>query len=295
MLTVVTQTFYGVLYHLYTPFLFTKSDIKTTLVPVTFFALAASHRVAVEHIPHAILWLWLHLLHFNVANQAARPEEDQHNKAWRPIPSGRMTSKNAMILRWLLVPVYWAISWLYGYQTLAVSIAFVALTVAYNELSIDGGHWIGRNVLNALGTAAFEIGTTLLTCNSAALDKVGTRSILISAGVIATTIHAQDFQDVPGDKKVGRRTLPIVNPTSARLSIPIGLICWTAVAVSIWGVDWFTVMSLAAMAVFIGWRYVFLTTIRDDEVSYIWYNVWMSCVHALPAYYRIAQRSVTVL
>ncbi|PCH35444.1 hypothetical protein WOLCODRAFT_80556 [Wolfiporia cocos MD-104 SS10] len=275
---------------MYTVYLFTKSDNMTIMVPITLFALAASPKVSSLHTYHAILWLWLHLLHFDVSNQTTSPEEDERNKGWRPIPSGRMSLKSALVLRWLLVPICWVMSWLYNEQMLATSIAFTVLVILHNELSI-GGHWFGKNVLTTLGIAAYEVGTTLLASGrNTTLDSIGTRSVLISAGVILTTIHAQDFRDVQGDLDTGRRTFPIISPAAARLTVLVGLLCWTAAAIHIWQLDWIIAMLITVLAIFIGWRFLIRTTVRDDEVSYILYNIWMSCIHVLPAYYRYMQR-----
>ncbi|PCH35474.1 hypothetical protein WOLCODRAFT_80615 [Wolfiporia cocos MD-104 SS10] len=280
----------SILHHMYTIYLFTKSDNLTIMVPVTLFALAASPMISLQHIYHAVLWLWLHLLQTDVANQTTSPGEDERNKGWRPIPSGRMSLKSALVLRWLLVPICWAMSWLYSEQMLATSAAVTVLVILYNELSISG-HWFGKNVLNTLGIAAYEVGTTLLASGrNTTLDSVGTRSVLISAGIILTTIHAQDFRDVQGDLDAGRRTFPIISPTAARLTVLVGLLCWTAATIHIWQLDWVTAMLITVLALFIGWRFLVRTTVGDDEVSFIWYNIWMSCIHVLPAYYRYTQR-----
>lgn len=70
---------------IFTLFLFTKSDIKTTVLPVvslpvvliiasilfslqTFFAVAASPRLDVYHVHHVVFWTWFHLLQFDASN-----------------------------------------------------------------------------------------------------------------------------------------------------------------------------------------------------------------------------------
>ncbi|KIM78588.1 hypothetical protein PILCRDRAFT_11056 [Piloderma croceum F 1598] len=75
-------------YHLKTLFLFTKSDVKTTVIPVSVFAAAATPLVSFDCLPHVIFWVWLHLLQFDVSNQYLDPTEDALNKPDRPIPSG---------------------------------------------------------------------------------------------------------------------------------------------------------------------------------------------------------------
>lgn len=129
----------------------------------SFFALAASPSLDFGSTPEAVIWLWLHLLQFNVSNQSMDPEEDELNKRDRPLPSGRISLKNARILRWALVPLCFGVSILYSLEVLYASVAMIASTIVYNEL---GAHnqWFVRNLLNGFGVASFEAGTTLVTC-----------------------------------------------------------------------------------------------------------------------------------
>lgn len=165
--------------HLYTLFLFTKSDIKTTVIPIvsplsplpfantypetqTFLAAASAPMTDIFRLPHAVFWIWFHLLQFDVSNQTLSPEEDENNKKDRPLPSKRITFQNAIFLRWALVPACWALSICYSVEVLYASIALVALTVSYDELGFHSMHWLVRNVNNAAGFAAFEVGATLI-------------------------------------------------------------------------------------------------------------------------------------
>lgn len=140
-----------------------ETIISLTFDAQSFFALAASPNLNFGSTPEAVIWLWIHLLQFNVSNQTMDPEEDELNKRDRPLPSGRISLKNARVLRWALVPLCFAVSILYSLEVLYASIAMVVSTIAYNEL---GGHnqWLVRNLLNGFGVASFEAGTTLVTC-----------------------------------------------------------------------------------------------------------------------------------
>lgn len=111
---------------------------------------------------HSAFWLWLHLLQFDVANQIYAVVEDTLNKAHRPLPAGRISPQNATVLRWALIPLCLVISALYSAQAVYASVMFAFLTFIYNELHADAGFWLVRNVVNGLGFAAFEWGTTLL-------------------------------------------------------------------------------------------------------------------------------------
>lgn len=65
----------SVLYHLYTLFLLTKSDLKTVLVPQPVFVVAAmisagaaTHEVQARFTP-MFFWIWLHLVVEDLSNQ----------------------------------------------------------------------------------------------------------------------------------------------------------------------------------------------------------------------------------
>ncbi|KAF7331083.1 Digeranylgeranylglyceryl phosphate synthase [Mycena venus] len=190
----------AIIFTLHTAFLFTKSDIKTTVIPITFLAAASAPLVSLYHLPHVIFWIWVHVLQFDVSNQILQPAEDALNKKDRPLPSNRISPLQALIFRWLLVPLCGALSACYSVETVYASAALILLTILYNELAAHSGHWVVRNIVNAAGFASFEVGATLVAgSNPHFLDKIATLSIAISAGIFATTIHAQDFKDEKGE------------------------------------------------------------------------------------------------
>ena len=89
-------------------------------------------------------------------------EEDKQNKSYRPLPAGRISLRDALILRWMLVPVCCVYSAFYSLETLYASLALAALTFVYDEMGAHSGHWTIRNIVNALGFASFEAGATLV-------------------------------------------------------------------------------------------------------------------------------------
>ncbi|KAF9060126.1 hypothetical protein BDP27DRAFT_1394455 [Rhodocollybia butyracea] len=254
-----------------TAFLFTKSDIKTTLIPVVH---------TLSRLPHVIFWIWLHLLHFDVSNQYLNPEEDATNKSDRPLPSKRISLLTAVWLRWLLVPGCLGLSMLYSVETLyATGIALISLTFIYNEAGCHGSHWAIRNLVNAAGFASFEAGATFVsTSDYRSLDNVGLWSIMLSFGIFATTIHT-----------IGRKTIPIVHPHIARWSVLIPLLIWSLCLSGIWSLKTPEEMCFILLSAHIGTRYLRLDPVEDDQVSFYWYNVWLSIAHFIPAYYRLTQ------
>ncbi|PBK87813.1 hypothetical protein ARMGADRAFT_1085142 [Armillaria gallica] len=253
---------------LVTLFLFTQSDLKTTFFPVMLFAAtSSSHPPGVFSVTRASIWVYLHLLQFCVSNQLIGEAEDFLNKPWRPITTGRISRSKAKFLRWALAVACLGLSYLFSVVRPGVLLTIGILMS--NELGFDA-HWFTKNVTNALGYYSFQAGA----CTHGVLDYSITEAILRGALIVLTTIHAQDFQDVPGDRMQGRKTLPIVAPTASRISM-ILLLMW-----SMWlGAISQTIVArifLISAAIVVGGRFMLFRTVPADRLSYILYNVWLS-------------------
>ena len=96
-----------------------------------------------------------------------------------------------------------------------------------------------------------------------------TEAIFRGALIVLTTIHAQDFQDVPGDHIQGRKTLPIVAPTASRISM-IFLLMWSMWLGAQTALSQIFLISVAAV---VGGRFMLFHTVPADRLSYILYNV----------------------
>ncbi|KAI0074085.1 hypothetical protein K474DRAFT_1717481 [Panus rudis PR-1116 ss-1] len=264
----------GLTRHAHTLFLFTKSDFKTTVFPITLFALAASPSVRLSNLLQSLLWTWLHLLQFNVANQLFSISEDLLNKADRPLPSNRISISSATRLRWVLVPLCWLQSYCYSHQLMCISMMLSLSFCVYNEGGHHAGHWFVRNLLNAWGLALFEMGATLVASNDPSrLHSTAILATAISGSVYLTTFHAQDFKDVNGVRTIGRCTLPIVRPELARLTMLVGMTLWSICLPMIWQLDLITTLMFSLLGVFVGYRFMARTKVPDDQISFYWYNV----------------------
>ncbi|KAK0215513.1 UbiA prenyltransferase family [Armillaria fumosa] len=257
---------------LVTLFLFTQSDLKTTFFPVMLFAATSSDPPKIYSIARASIWVYLHLLQFCVSNQLIGEAEDLKNKPWRPITAGRISRSKARILRWVL-----AVACLFLSHLFSVVRPSVLLTIGIlmsSELGFDA-HWFGKNATNALGYYSFQAGAcTIVSGKHGVLGDPISEAIFRGALIVLTTIHAQDFQDVPGDRIQGRKTLPIVAPTASRISM-ILLLMWSM---------WLGAISQTAVAqgflilaaIVVGGRFMLFRTVHADHISYILYNVWLS-------------------
>ncbi|KAF7376877.1 S-adenosyl-L-methionine-dependent methyltransferase [Mycena sanguinolenta] len=253
-------------YHLNTLWLFTESDFMTTMVPISIFAIVAAPLTSLHSIP----------------------PHDETNKPDRPLPAGRITLRAAIILRWTLMPMCWALSLTYSKEVMFSSMALSVFTAMYNELGGSGSHFMIRYALNGLGFAAFEAGTTLVARHDkSCLDTAGWLAIFLSASIFATTIYAQDFRDVVGDSLIDRDTIPLRFGSPSRTVLLLGVLAWSIGLSYIWDIDPYSAVAFTALGGYAGWRFVKHTTVEEDRKSYFYYNVWVSVALLLPGYWRL--------
>jgi len=280
-------------YHLRTLLLFTKSDIKTVIPPVTLFAVAAAPSCSLSRLPHALLWLWVHALQFGLANQTLPRSlaEDLLNHPDRPLPAGRISLRTARTLRWMMIPICLVLSAAYGPRTMLASLCGSLYMLVYNDGGGARAHWFVRNALNAIGYGSAEAGTTLIICRRESdIDSIAYVAIVLSAGIILTTIHTQDYKDASGDAAAARVTLPIAYPALSRPVTALLLIAWSWVVSRTWRLDDITAASMGVLALIVGVSFVARTDVRADNVSSYLYNVWLCAIYMLPVYYRLSFR-----
>ena len=251
--------------------------------------LSPSHPVS--HAIQCALWVWLHVLQFNLSNQVRDPEEDIRNKPWRPLPSGRITLANVFILKYLTTATCLLVSYYYSHCVF-VSSAFLSLLIPmYHEMHGDQ-HWLSKNLMNSVGYTCFAIGSTLvagmtsfsmpinrifsteqiIASDRRQLDFIGAFSISVIAAVLATTIQAQDFQDVIGDKAVGRYTLPVAFPNFSRYTPMVTLVMWSLYLTIMWEITTLAGVGFTFLGIVVGIRYYFWRSSKDDEWSFVLYN-----------------------
>ena len=113
----------------------------------------------------------------------------------------------------------------------------------------------------------------ILASNRCRLDFPGAFSISVIAAILATTIQAQDFQDVIGDKAVGRNTLPIAFPNFSRYTLLVTLVMWSLYLTAMWEITTPAGVGFTFLGIVVGIRYYFWRSTKDDEWSYVLYNV----------------------
>lgn len=178
----ILKPFFSTVYHIKTLYLFTKSDIKTTILPDVrsslillppslisrqlCIAISLTRQTSHVHILNTVLWIWILLLAFCVSNQASIQSvvEDTINKPWRPIPSSRVTIDQARTLRWILVIINLIFSTYHG--NLKAAAIFLSADFAYNDLGLSAW-WFTKSLLNAVGYASFQYGAVIVASGNA--------------------------------------------------------------------------------------------------------------------------------
>ncbi|KAF2774111.1 hypothetical protein EJ03DRAFT_346748 [Teratosphaeria nubilosa] len=288
-------------YHLYTLWLFTRSDLKTIVGPSFLFgvtnALAApAYNIAFDsgHLSVtvaqrsilALLWVWAQLLPFSISNQnsPAAIAEDGVNKPWRPLPSKRVTSRQASRVMVALYGVAVVLSGVVG--GLRQSLGLVVLGGWYNYLAGGDASWIVRNSINAAGYVCFTSGAMEVSLGQRVglpvQAKLATWFGVLGA-VNCSTIQLQDMTDQEGDRVRGRKTLPlVVGDGAARWMTAVPLMTWGFACPAYWGVGMAVRgASLVLVGVVTG-RCLALRSVVADAKTYPLYNVWIALVFVLP-------------
>lgn len=123
------------------------------------FACSTAPIHSVANLLHGGTWIWMHLLMCNVSNQLRGEKEDAVNRPWRPLPSTRMTKRQATALRWFTVASCLLYSSAYGHRVVYVTVGLFFTTYAYDDLGFSQSP-LGKNFCNVGGYATFEIGAT---------------------------------------------------------------------------------------------------------------------------------------
>lgn len=291
----------AVAYHARTIWLFTVSEHKTVVYPWTAFGVFGALSgpamttnseptllsVAVR-IPQVLLWMWLVILVFTVANQRFEESiiEDSFNKPWRPMPSQRLTISQARTLLLCAVPAVYLTTLYIGAREEALT--GMMLTWMYNDLKGSDVDYVVRNLINALGLTCWSMGATQVACGSStgaghALSATGYRWLLLVALIIFTTLQVMDFRDQEGDAKKGRRTAQLVlGDTPVRWVTALAIIFWSLAAPAWWNLGSGSYIMPMAVGGLVAGRLLVWRDVRADEKTWKLWALWMTTLFLLP-------------
>lgn len=238
---------------------------------------------------YMLTWIWLHLLVENISNQQ-RPEslvEDAINKPWRPLTAGRLTVTEARATLRTTVLISVTIS--FFLDSYMPSVSLMVLIWLYNDLEGSGvGPW-QRNGLNAAGLSCFGWGAVTVLLGGQMDQK--TESLLrnwcaLMAAVILTTVHAQDFADIDGDKARGRKTMPLLyGDNLSRWGLVSFVILWSLVCPIFWNIsnELFKQSVLGVGLIISGLVMVQGGRETDEWVWKLW-CLWATMLYLLPLF-----------
>ncbi|KAL3472086.1 hypothetical protein BJX99DRAFT_11399 [Aspergillus californicus] len=191
--------FHALTHHLYTLWLFNRSDLKTMVLPsVAFSVFQSPHTTNTVFLTRLLLMLiytWFNLLAFTVNNQCRSRAivEDTLNKPWCPIPANRIAPSRARTLGIAAIPVAVAIGTLLG-GGVTQSLLLAGLGTIYNSLGGSECHWLLRNALNAASFTSFASGT-LEVALQAPIPRSLTPWLIFIFLVVCSSVQVQDMYD----------------------------------------------------------------------------------------------------
>ncbi|KAG2419081.1 hypothetical protein HFD88_002185 [Aspergillus terreus] len=156
---------------------------------------------------------------FDILNQVTSVEEDALNKPHRPIPAGLLTMRGArirLILSWLLsFPVISAVTGREAAHLLFLWELWTLFCYVWPRIN----HPFFRNAFAGVGTYMMYRWIDLIICNHVSNASIWHGFDALFAVWVFLTCQLQEFHDVDGDRKAGRRTLPVILSADARLKL----------------------------------------------------------------------------
>ena len=135
------------------------------------------------------------MLIFDLANQRLPNSiiEDSVNKAWRPIPAGRLSAAQARRLLLGNIPIVFFVTFYIG--GMEETVAMFVLTWMYNDLGGADESYVVRNFINCLGFVCYSSGATRVACGYGqfSLNDEAYQWLSIIGGIVFTTLQAQDM------------------------------------------------------------------------------------------------------
>ncbi|PWY82103.1 hypothetical protein BO70DRAFT_405250 [Aspergillus heteromorphus CBS 117.55] len=286
--------------------LFTESDFPTFVLPNSAFGIfgalagpaltdgaeGASHgssvpsttTILLHRLPLVILFNWVAVLIFDVANQRAPDaiHEDQINKPWRPIPTGRITALQSRRLLMAAIPLSLALAYTMHIEHEMALI--LILTWLYNDLG--GGDEIIRNPLIAVAYGLYNAASLIIAVGPSTSTPISRRGYLWTAmisGVILTTMQIQDLKDQEGDRARGRLTIPLLLGQSvSRWTLAVLVLAWGPACVFFWRLPWWGYLGPTAVAVAVAWLVTQARSFRADAAAWRLWCFWLVLLYLLP-------------
>ena len=232
-----------------------------------------------------MLWNWLNVLIFDLANQRlpASVIEDAVNKPWRPIPSGRLTEDQARRSLLIVLPLIFLVTLRLG--GMEETVAMMVLTWIYNDLGGADENYVARNFINAFGFMSYSSGATIVACGygTYSLNSKAYQWLAMIGGIVFTTLQMQDMADQEGDRARDRGTLPLVlGDGFARWTIAIPVFLWTLICPAFWELSPYAYVAPALFGGTVVTRILLLRSVASDKTTWKLWNFWITSLYLLP-------------
>jgi len=198
--------------------LFCRSNYDATLFAILCIVVPSSICQVIEDIEYynivirilrTLLGVALFIYQFDLSNQITGVEEDRINKPTRPIPS-QIISVDQAQMRWYSVSGgYILFGWFYG--ILQYTLTWQILSYL-NNFKNWSKNWIWKNFCMGPGTFIIVSIHLLLMNGKMYLSDYEYQWCIFLSFVVFFNVHLQDYRDVDGDKKAGRKTFPMLFP-----------------------------------------------------------------------------------
>ncbi|HLP87819.1 MAG TPA: UbiA family prenyltransferase [Nostocaceae cyanobacterium] len=259
-----------------------KRDISSTIIPGILFTIAAWANYSSSWVEltlcllRAGIYFFLYILTFNLSNQIVGIEEDKINKPDRPIASGLLSYKGAIIRYFSSMILFSLVGMLFGVVEWAL--LWQVSTLLHNE----GGwskHWLGKNLIMGVGIVAELAAAWQLVIP---ITSDSWRWIIVLAVVVALIVHLQDLRDVEGDRLTNRQTFPIAfGEKTARITLFIGFLL-APVAINLalimpTEMTWYILLCDIALVLFswlIATRVILYRSPQADHQTYMLLTYW---------------------
>ncbi|KAK7052161.1 UbiA prenyltransferase [Favolaschia claudopus] len=213
---------------------FTWRDWSASLIPGTMYTIAAlrslestpSTDYIIQSLARSLIYFFLYIYNFDIANQINGVAEDRINKPDRPLASGLVTLRGAYVRWYATTLLHLALGAAWG--VLPITTLWVVITV-YTSFYGGDKHWVPKNLgFMSLGSLCLLQAAWGLV---APITSRQWRWALMLSGFFGIVASVQDMRDVDGDKIAGRRTLPIVLGSHFRwvmaaLICSVPVFCW---------------------------------------------------------------------
>lgn len=238
-----------------------------------------------SRILRVLVWTWLNTLVSDLANQRlpSSISEDAINKAWRPLPAGRIQASAARRLLLQSIVVIIVVSLYLG--AMEETLLLMSLNWMYNDLGGADESLIARNLLNSAAYACYGSGALTIASSytGSFWNRMTNRWILITSAIVFTTVQVQDLKDQEGDRVRARKTVPLIlGDEVARWTIAAPVIFWSFVCPKFWTLNAYGYIVALLLGTIVAIRVIVLRIKEADSLTWKIWGFWLMSLYFLP-------------